>query len=239
MGEMVARAGTSSARRWPRSISARSSRSTAGPRSRLPAPRERDRRSRVPLGHPFARIWMHNGMLRFAGEEMHKSAGNDVSLAGRARSLGSRDGAPVLPVRPLAEAARLLGDDDDRGRAHKRRRFRKRLREPDRARSGDLGSLREQRSTTTSTPRRARQSSTSGRDQGSRGASARAGRLRSRLAGRTQDAPPRTSIQLAEARVVARAAREFAEADRLRDEIGHAGWEVRDAGDGYDLVPRS
>ena len=46
-------------------------------------------------------------------------------------------------------------------------------------------------------------------------------------------------IQLAEARVVARAAREFAEADRLRDEIGHEGWEVRDAGDGYDLVPRS
>src|SRR3954470_13462220 len=32
------------------------------------------------LGHAFARIWMHNGMLRFAGEEMHKSAGNDVSL---------------------------------------------------------------------------------------------------------------------------------------------------------------
>src|SRR5206468_7360868 len=27
-----------------------------------------------------ARIWMHNGMLRFSGEEMHKSVGNDVSL---------------------------------------------------------------------------------------------------------------------------------------------------------------
>ena len=32
------------------------------------------------LGHPFARLWMHNGMLTFAGEEMHKSVGNDVSL---------------------------------------------------------------------------------------------------------------------------------------------------------------
>ena len=32
------------------------------------------------LGHEFARIWMHNGMLAFRGEEMHKSAGNDVSL---------------------------------------------------------------------------------------------------------------------------------------------------------------
>ena len=33
------------------------------------------------LGHPFAQVWMHNGMLTFAGEEMHKSVGNDVSLA--------------------------------------------------------------------------------------------------------------------------------------------------------------
>ena len=33
------------------------------------------------LGHQFASIWMHNGMLRFTGEEMHKSTGNDVSLA--------------------------------------------------------------------------------------------------------------------------------------------------------------
>ena len=32
------------------------------------------------LGHPFAQLWMHNGMLTFAGEEMHKSVGNDVSL---------------------------------------------------------------------------------------------------------------------------------------------------------------
>src|SRR5215211_2626742 len=32
------------------------------------------------LGHAFARVWMHNGMLRFAGEEMSKSLGNDISL---------------------------------------------------------------------------------------------------------------------------------------------------------------
>src|SRR6187401_1048691 len=34
------------------------------------------------LDHPFAQLWMHNGMLTFAGEEMHKSVGNDVSLKG-------------------------------------------------------------------------------------------------------------------------------------------------------------
>src|SRR5262245_8591442 len=32
------------------------------------------------LGHPFARIWMHNGLLTIVGEEMHKSTGNYVSL---------------------------------------------------------------------------------------------------------------------------------------------------------------
>ena len=32
------------------------------------------------LGHPFAHIWMHNGMLSFQGAEMHKSLRNDVSL---------------------------------------------------------------------------------------------------------------------------------------------------------------
>ena len=33
------------------------------------------------LGHEFARIWMHNGMLSMGGEEMHKSVGNAVLLS--------------------------------------------------------------------------------------------------------------------------------------------------------------
>ncbi len=32
------------------------------------------------LGHDFAKVWMHNGMLEFSGEKMSKSLGNDVSL---------------------------------------------------------------------------------------------------------------------------------------------------------------
>src|SRR3954454_3826855 len=32
------------------------------------------------LGHEFARLWMHNGMLRLSGEKMSKSLGNIVSL---------------------------------------------------------------------------------------------------------------------------------------------------------------
>ena len=32
------------------------------------------------IGHEFAKLWMHNGMLEFSGEKMSKSLGNDVSL---------------------------------------------------------------------------------------------------------------------------------------------------------------
>ena len=32
------------------------------------------------LGHPFAQIWAHNGMLRFTGEKMSKSLGNVATL---------------------------------------------------------------------------------------------------------------------------------------------------------------
>ena len=45
-------------------------------------------------------------------------------------------------------------------------------------------------------------------------------------------------VELAERRVAARAAKDFAESDRLRDEIAAAGWVVRDVADGYELVPR-
>jgi cysteinyl-tRNA synthetase len=56
--------------------------------------------------------------------------------------------------------------------------------------------------------------------------------------GETRVAPPEV-IELAEARVVARARRDFAEADRLRHQITTLGWDVRDADGRYELVPRT
>ena len=52
----------------------------------------------------------------------------------------------------------------------------------------------------------------------------------------TPDAPAEVAA-LAEARQAARAARDFAESDRLRDEILAAGWVVRDGAGGWELVP--
>jgi cysteinyl-tRNA synthetase len=54
-------------------------------------------------------------------------------------------------------------------------------------------------------------------------------------------AAPPDLVALAEQRIEARARKDFAEADRLRDRIAAAGWEVRDIATppGYRLVPRS
>jgi cysteinyl-tRNA synthetase len=48
---------------------------------------------------------------------------------------------------------------------------------------------------------------------------------------------PAEALELAERRAAARAARDFAEADRLRDELRSRGWEVRDGPEGAELVP--
>jgi cysteinyl-tRNA synthetase len=48
---------------------------------------------------------------------------------------------------------------------------------------------------------------------------------------------PAEVVHLSDAREQARAARDYAEADRLRDEIRSRGWEVRDGPDGPELLP--
>jgi cysteinyl-tRNA synthetase len=49
---------------------------------------------------------------------------------------------------------------------------------------------------------------------------------------------PSDVVALAQARQRARERRDFAESDRLRDEIAARGFQVRDAGSGFTLYPR-
>jgi cysteinyl-tRNA synthetase len=51
------------------------------------------------------------------------------------------------------------------------------------------------------------------------------------------EGPPEELVELARRRTEARARRDFAEADRLRDEVRAAGWEIRDGPQGPELVP--
>jgi cysteinyl-tRNA synthetase len=41
---------------------------------------ENERAQSLAVGRPFARVWMHNGMLRFTGEKMSKSLGNVATI---------------------------------------------------------------------------------------------------------------------------------------------------------------
>jgi cysteinyl-tRNA synthetase len=52
------------------------------------------------------------------------------------------------------------------------------------------------------------------------------------------EAAPPEVVELAERRQHARSERDFAEADRLREEIEAAGWVARDDSGGYRLVPK-
>ena len=49
--------------------------------------------------------------------------------------------------------------------------------------------------------------------------------------------PPPDAAALADRRAAARAAKDWAEADRLRDELRELGWEVRDGPQGPELIP--
>jgi cysteinyl-tRNA synthetase len=51
------------------------------------------------------------------------------------------------------------------------------------------------------------------------------------------DGPDAAALALLARRDAARAAKDWAEADRLRDELQAAGWEVRDGPSGAELVP--
>ncbi|MET0600875.1 MAG: DALR domain-containing protein [Baekduia sp.] len=54
---------------------------------------------------------------------------------------------------------------------------------------------------------------------------------------RAGEGAPAEVVELAERRATARASRDFAESDRLRDELRARGWEVRDGPAGQELVP--
>ena len=54
-----------------------------------------------------------------------------------------------------------------------------------------------------------------------------------------EETAPEELQRLAAERDEARAARDFERADRIRDQLTEAGWEIRDTADGARLVRRS
>jgi len=186
------------------------------------------------LGHPFAQLWMHNGILRLAGEKMSKSLGNIVSL----REALDRWGRETLLVYFLGGHWRKpldFSDDAVEQAAAQAESFRNVFRGEHKA-GGEWEPFAAALEDDFNTPEALavmhgwRDHELLRRGLGVFG-------LESLAEG---ESAPAELEEKARARLEARARKDYGEGDRLRDEIEAAGWEVRDvdAEPGFQLVPK-
>jgi cysteinyl-tRNA synthetase len=185
-------------------------------------------------GREFARMWMHNGMLRLAGEKMSKSLGNIVSL----REALDRWGRETLLVYFLGGHWRKPIDfsDDALGQAAAQAEsFRNVFRNPAQP-GGDWDAFEAALDDDFNTPE-ALAVMHAWRDHELLRRALEVFGLESLAESKTA---PAEVDELARARVEARARKDFDAGDRLREEIEAAGWEVRDVDvePGFQLVPK-
>jgi cysteinyl-tRNA synthetase len=185
-------------------------------------------------GREFARLWMHNGMLRFGGEKMSKSLGNVITLHDALDEWGAET---LLMFFLSAHWRKPMDYTDETLAAAKARadRFREVFRNPSTG-EGSWGELVAALEDDFNTPQAlAVMHEWRDHDLLRRGLE-----LFGLGALAEQREAPAELDELAQRRANARAGGDFDEADRLREEIEARGWEVRDvAGDsGYRLVPK-
>jgi cysteinyl-tRNA synthetase len=206
--------------------------------------------TRAARGEELTKLWMHNGMIQFTGEKMAKSVGNIALLHEVIGGYGPEAVVMYLVSghyrQPLAFSDAAL--EQARANVDRIREAGRRL-----SRGGspaDLEGLRDRFFDAL-----ARDFNTSEAlavlNEWIRAATSplweQAGDahlremlgvlgLESLLA--EAAAAPAEVRELAERREQARTARDFGEADRLREQIGELGWEVRDAARGFELLPR-
>jgi cysteinyl-tRNA synthetase len=186
------------------------------------------------LGHEFAQIWAHNGLLRFTGSKMSKSEGNVVTIRDAIAQWGRE---AVLVYFLTAHWSKPIDFSDETLAAAAARvdGFREVFRSPSEpAPPGEWERFEAALEDDFNTPE-ALAVMHGWRDHEL---------LRRALdifglasLAEEQEAPSEI-VELAKQRQEARAARDFDEADRLRAEIEAAGWEARDVADGFQLVPR-
>jgi cysteinyl-tRNA synthetase len=205
-------------------------------------------------GKPLARVWMHNGMVEMDSAKMAKSVGN-IRLLHVALEEFGRDALVMWMVgahyrKPLAFSEEALADA---GRAVQRvREFCRRL-DPDAPDPDGLDEVAERffdaLADDFNTPaarailfdwiaegnRRMDAGEALGR--GRLGEMLYALGLEGLLEERGEQAPDAVR-RLADEREEARGARDFARADRIREQLAEQGWEVRDTPGGAQLVPK-
>jgi cysteinyl-tRNA synthetase len=186
------------------------------------------------LGHDFARVWMHNGLLTRGGEQMSKSLGNDMTIRGVVDDWGREVALMLLLSGQWRKPLDFNQGTLEQARAQLET-FRNVFRSPSEP-VGDWAELVAALDDDFNTPE-ALAAMHSWRDH----------QLLRRAFGifgldsiaQLEEAPAELA-ELAARRRDARDAKDFAEADRLRDELAAAGWEVRDVAEppGFQLVRR-
>jgi len=184
------------------------------------------------LGHEFARIWMHNGMLSMRGTEMHKSIGNDISLKAALDTWGRETLLFFFLTGHWRKPLDYSDETLEQARAQLEG-FRNVLRLPSEP-VGDWADFEAALEDDFNTPE-ALAVLHGWRDHK---LLRRAFAIFGLESIADLEEAPAELVALAEQRVAAREAKDFAEADRLRGEIEAAGWTVRDVGGGFQLVPR-
>src|SRR3954469_20739243 len=204
--------------------------------------------TRMARGAELARIWMHNGMLQMGTEKMAKSVGN-VALLHEVLDAYGRD-AVVMYFAGGHYRGPMAFDDDAMAQAAARV---KRVREAGRRlvdgpspedmtsyKERFFEALRDDFNTPTALAAAFEwiREANSREDVGRADLAEMLGvlGLDNLLDSETVEAGEEAHALL-RAREAARAARDFAEADRLRDELRSRGWEVRDGPSGPELVP--
>jgi cysteinyl-tRNA synthetase len=204
--------------------------------------------TRCARGHELAKLWMHNGMIQFTGEKMAKSVGNIALLhevlaehgaqtvvmyliSGHYRQPLAFSGAALeqaqANVSRIREAGRRLstGDSPDDLRPQRDRFFDALANDFNTPEA--LAALNEWIRQASSHTDQAPGDSHLREMLGVLG-------LEALLA--VEEQAPEEVIELARARERARAERDFAAADQLREQIAALGWEVRDGPGGFELL---
>jgi len=186
------------------------------------------------LGHDFAQIWAHNGLLRFTGSKMSKSEGNVVTIRDAIAQWGRET---VLVYFLTAHWSKPIDFSDETLAAAAARvdGFREVFRGPSEpAPPGEWERFEAALEDDFNTPD-ALAVMHGWRDHE---LLRRALDIFGLASLAEEEEAPSEIVELAKQRQEARAARDFDEADRLRAEIEAAGWEARDVADGFQLVPR-
>jgi cysteinyl-tRNA synthetase len=203
-------------------------------------------------GRPFAHVWMHNGMVDAGGEKMSKSEGNIFQLKEALDRYGREAVVAYLISghyrQPLAFGE--LPMEEAVARVERLRNFFREHpieeTEPSAGPVARVEAFKDALADDFNTPRAMAEAfelvgEANREDEVAGAATALHGMLQ--LVGLDslavdQDATDSAAEQLLQDRQDARAAKDFARADEIRDQLAALGWEVRDSADGPRLVRR-